>query len=256
MNKLALLLQQDVPLICVPIMGKTEYELYHHVSMLSENRIKPDVVEWRADHLLQLSPVDVNGHIERLRTIIGSETAFLFTYRSSSERGMGTDDESKRIDIIQRAIASDLIDVVDIEGQTDNVARQEVIDAAHQKDVNVIVSAHDFVGMPADIRIAEWFEDLIDSGGDLAKLAVTASNSLDTLRFLQMQSRIAGRSLIPLIGIVMGAVGTITRLAGPFYGSCLSFASIGTESAPGQLPIDFVREYWASVGLRPLNSDL
>jgi 3-dehydroquinate dehydratase-1 len=33
----------------------------------------------------------------------------------------------------------------------------------------------------------------------------------------------------------MGGLGVVSRLAGETYGSCLSFGSVGTASAPGQI---------------------
>jgi 3-dehydroquinate dehydratase len=40
----------------------------------------------------------------------------------------------------------------------------------------------------------------------------------------------------------MGSMGRVTRLLGEFTGSSITFASIGKESAPGQMEINEVRE--------------
>ena len=46
----------------------------------------------------------------------------------------------------------------------------------------------------------------------------------------------------PIISIAMGSMGRVTRLLGEFTGSSITFASIGKESAPGQMEINEVRE--------------
>ena len=44
-----------------------------------------------------------------------------------------------------------------------------------------------------------------------------------------------------LIAISMGNTGSISRISGENFGSCLTFATVGKASAPGQFPVKELR---------------
>ena len=46
----------------------------------------------------------------------------------------------------------------------------------------------------------------------------------------------------PVIAMAMGGVGVISRLAGEFFGSAVTFASEGQISAPGQIPVQEAKQ--------------
>ncbi|MBA3826096.1 MAG: type I 3-dehydroquinate dehydratase, partial [Ktedonobacterales bacterium] len=139
---------------------------------------------------------------------------------------------------------------VDIEWATEAIARIDLLTQAEAASVDVIISAHDFAATPDDAALDRLLADLIAAGGDAAKLAVTAQTPDDALRLLRATARAAAAAPIPLITMAMGAAGSITRLAGPLFGSALTFAMVGPSSAPGQLPLTLVRDYWRASGLR------
>ena len=45
----------------------------------------------------------------------------------------------------------------------------------------------------------------------------------------------------PLIVISMGELGVSTRTTGEMYGNCISFATAGIPSAPGQIDVEALR---------------
>ncbi|KZU91305.1 3-dehydroquinate dehydratase I [Lactiplantibacillus plantarum] len=45
----------------------------------------------------------------------------------------------------------------------------------------------------------------------------------------------------PVITMSMGDLGKVSRLAGEVFGSCLSFATVGAASAPGQIALENLR---------------
>lgn len=45
----------------------------------------------------------------------------------------------------------------------------------------------------------------------------------------------------PVITMSMGDLGKVSRLAGEVFGSCLSFATVGAGSAPGQMALTQLR---------------
>ena len=59
----------------------------------------------------------------------------------------------------------------------------------------------------------------------------------DTLTVLNVLSEVQNT-----IGIAMGDLGKYTRIVAPIFGSPITFASIGKESAPGQLDINTTKD--------------
>jgi 3-dehydroquinate dehydratase-1 len=76
------------------------------------------------------------------------------------------------------------------------------------------------------------------NGADIAKIAVMTKAPGDVLRLLQVTAE-ARRIYpgLPLAVMSMGALGSITRVAGFLYGSDMAFAVGKEASAPGQIPI-------------------
>ena len=59
----------------------------------------------------------------------------------------------------------------------------------------------------------------------------------DVLTLLAATARADEKAHIPLISMSVGPLGSVTRMVGGLFGSCLSYAVGETASAPGQIPI-------------------
>jgi 3-dehydroquinate dehydratase I len=239
-----------MPRVCVPIVAADGAEAQRQAAAIRAHDPQPDLVELRADHLQAILPKQIAPLLNALHALLG-DLPLIFTNRRAAEGGAWVGTEVERLAIISAAIASDQIAWVDIEWATEAIARVDLMAQAQTADVEVIISAHDFTTTPVDAALDRLLADLISAGGDAAKLAVTAQAPDDALRLLRATERVAQTAPIPLITMAMGAAGSITRLAGPFFGSALSFATVGPSSAPGQLPLGLVCDYWRVAGLRP-----
>ena len=237
------------PLVCVPIVAADASEALHQAQQICTHQPAPDVVELRADALPPPSIVGIPQLLQQLHTILG-DIPILFTHRRVEEGGLGRWAEDERIASILSAIHSGHVALADIELATATPLRERIITASKAAEIGIVVSAHDFTATPDDAALAAIFAALIASGGDAAKYAATPTTPADALRLLRVTAQVATVAAIPLISMAMGAAGTITRLAGPFFGSALTFATIGATSAPGQMPIALVRDYWRHAGLR------
>ena len=51
----------------------------------------------------------------------------------------------------------------------------------------------------------------------------------------------------PMITISMGQLGLLSRLTGQIFGSCITFASMGEASAPGQIDAEELKEALAFI---------
>ena len=81
------------------------------------------------------------------------------------------------------------------------------------------------------------------SGADVVKLAVMPQTMQDVLDRLEETSYFhENYPDHPLITMSMGPQGCISRVAGEFFGSCVTFGAGEQASAPGQLPMEQLQE--------------
>lgn len=146
-------------------------------------------------------------------------------------RPNGRMDDGERKKLLLAAIEAGA-GFVDVEVDTDEDVRGEIVAAARKRDCGVIVSFHDFEKTPlrAELeRIVEW---CFDAGADIAKIACKVKNKRDAARLLGLLD-----SERKMVAIGMGEQGKIVRVAAPLLGSSFTFASRekGKETADGQM---------------------
>ena len=81
-----------------------------------------------------------------------------------------------------------------------------------------------------------------DMGADIPKIAVMPQSKADVITLLdatqEMYTKYADR---PIITMSMGPAGVISRLSGEAFGSAMTFGAVGQVSAPGQIPVERLR---------------
>ncbi len=248
------------PLICVPIVAANATDALRQAELVLIHDPRPDLVELRADHLGDLDLEEMVALLADMAAVLGKHLPLLFTNRRAAEGGAGLYPETERIASMHAAITSGHIALIDCEFAIETATRTSITTAAHAHGVGVIISAHDFTATPPDEQLDSWLAELMAAGGDVAKLAVMARTPDDALRLLAATARArdTGKWAVAsgghLITLAMGSAGMMTRLAGPAYGSMLSYATIAASSAPGQLPIELVHAFWRAASLRDLEA--
>ena len=212
---------EGVPKICVPIVGKTKEEILAAAKSFAD--VKMDVVEWRVDWFDGVFDfAQVEDVLKDLRPALGN-TPILFTFRTSKEGG-------------EKAAATGLVDLVDVEAFTGDSYVKEIIEAAHEAGVAVVASNHDFDKTPDKDDIVGRLRKMQELDADIPKIAVMPQNKRDVLTLLaateEMVSEYADR---PIITMSMAGTGLISRLCGEVFGSALTFGAVGKASAPGQM---------------------
>lgn len=181
--------------------------------------------------------------IEKVKEFLTSlNMPVIITNRRREEGGSFTGTEDERIEILRSIIATGLVDAVDIEFLADG--RDEIIEEAKKYDIPVILSFHDFSGMPAPADILELIDAMYNAGGSIAKIAVTPGTPHDTLNLLQLTHQVSsdGHGQL-LITIGMGDWGRHLRVIAPLYGSVLTYGFIEDEAvAPGQFSVHELRD--------------
>ena len=225
---------EGIPKICVPIVGKTKEEIL--AAARSFSNVTLDVVEWRADwfdgvfHFGQLEDV-----LKELRRIL-ADIPILFTFRTLKEGGEKDIDTMDYAELNKKVSASGLVDMVDVEAFMGDKIVRDIIIGAHAYGVKVVASNHDFAKTPEKEELIKRLCKMQDLGADIPKIAVMPQSKKDVLTLLaatqEMTDQYADR---PIITMSMATDGLISRLCGEIFGSALTFGSVGTASAPGQM---------------------
>ncbi len=119
------------------------------------------------------------------------------------------------------------IDAIDTDIDADDAG--DLIRLGRQK--TIIVSWHDFENTPQTEVLQKIVGRSKEMGADITKIATTANTTDDVVRVLEFTRE----SPDSIVSIVMGSLGTISRVAAPLFGSLFTFGFIGEAVAPGQL---------------------
>ncbi|MFC6653282.1 type I 3-dehydroquinate dehydratase [Paenibacillus rhizoplanae] len=233
-------LGEGMPKICVPLVGTTRTELREEAEALIA--LAPDVVEWRSDFFTEVEDINaVTQVLEDIQRLL-PEIPLIFTFRSAREGGEKEISSAYYFRLIQAAVESGLVDMVDVELFQEEAEVRRLIAAAHGQAVFVILSNHDFDGTPSEDEIVSRLRRAQELGGDLPKIAVMPQGPADVLTLLaatnRMQEQYADR---PIITMSMAGEGVISRLAGEIFGSALTFGAAHKPSAPGQVAVADLR---------------
>lgn len=223
-----------IPKICVPDIGKTKDEI---LSQAQEYKNLPmDILEWRADWFEDVSDTEkVLDVLKKLRAIL-PDTPLLFTFRTKKEGGVLEFDVENYIALNIAVANSGLADLIDVEIFTGDDLVRTMIDSIHASGTKVIASNHDFSKTPAASDLIYRMRKMQDFDADILKIAMMPQSMKDVITLLsateEMKSCYADR---PLITMSMAGLGSISRVAGEFFGSAVTFGAGQAASAPGQL---------------------
>lgn len=228
---------EGIPKICVPIVGVTNAELIEEAKSLKG--IKLDLVEWRVDFYENVEDIEkVKEILKELVEVLGS-TPILFTFRSKKEGGEREVSTEYYVRLNCEIAKTKLIDLVDVELFTGDEFVNEVVETAHNNGVKVVMSNHDFFKTPVKEEIVSRLSKMTELNADLPKIAVMPQNEADVLTLLcatnEMKQKYPEKSIITMS---MAGMGVISRLAGEFFGSVLTFGAAKKASAPGQIGVE------------------
>lgn len=226
--------------VIVPITGRTVGELIDQASALANHEL--DIVEWRVDHLDAVDrPDDVVSIGRQLVGLLGGRPV-LFTFRTRAEGGQRPMGPAGYVALNTAVIEAGVVDAVDVEHAYDRAAGDAVIAAAHTHGVAVVGSFHDFGATPPADEIVATLVAMQERGVDIAKVAYMPQDAGDVLSLLQATWTMASEHpRTPVLTMSMAALGVVSRLSAPVFGSCATFAMVGRPSAPGQVPVEQLR---------------
>ena len=225
---------EGLPKIIVPIVGQTKDEII--AAAKSFANVELDIVEWRVDWFEGVFDFDqVKDVAQALRDVL-QDTPILFTFRTAKEGGEKAIEPDVYVALNQKMAQTGLVDLVDIEAFTGDDYVAQIIEVAHQNNVKVVASNHDFDKKPDQADIVSRLRKMQEQGADIPKIAVMPNNKKDVLTLLaateEMATNYADR---PIITMSMAGTGLISRLCGEVFGSAATFGAVGKVSAPGQM---------------------
>ena len=203
--------------------------------------IQADILEIRADGLVECTPESVHNILTQIKKETSAK--LLLTVRWRKESGLFKGSEEERKAIILGNLH--LIDMVDIE--LESQSREEVVKDARANGISVIISHHDFKKTPDSESIKKTVEAEIKAGADYAKIAYQAVNHEDVLKLLRITASLSKD--VNIIAISMGEIGRISRIAAPYFGSKMTYASFGDPTAPGQMTVEQTIESFKMLGI-------
>jgi len=193
-------------MLCETVTGATTADLV----AARDAATTGDMVELRVDGVADLDVAAV---------LAGRRWPVIFTCRARWEGGRFDGSEEERRAILEQALALDA-EFVDIEW------RAQFDDLVRRNPARVIVSSHDFDGVPRDIL--ERARAMRSTGAGMIKVAVAPQRLSETLPLIAIGRE--GNAIV----IGMGDAGVVTRLLPSRFGSLWTYA--GQAAAPGQIP--------------------
>ncbi len=234
------------PLICTPLVGKTPAAVLGELAVVLPK--KPDLIEWRVDFFENIGNTATVIDVARRVKKAAGATPIIFTCRSINEGGERIPlNNAEIVTLYVDVCVSQSVDIVDYELSNLTSNLEQIRRASRDNDVAMIMSYHNFQFTPEAAVLSAKFMDAEQLGADIAKLAVMPKTPEDVLTLLGVTWRASETGGIPLIGLSMGGIGSLSRIVGGFYGSSVTFAVGKASSAPGQIPIEELRAVLATV---------
>jgi 3-dehydroquinate dehydratase-1 len=222
------------PAICIPNTGKTKEEI---LTLTHQFLFLPmDLMEWRADCFEDVDNIDkVIEILSEIRTLLNN-TPLLFTFRTTKEGGTHPVSDHFYSELIKKVAMSKSADLIDVEIFTGDDTVTDLIHVIHQSDCKVIASNHDFEKTPSQEDIVARLCKMQNMNADVLKIAVMPHSKKDVLTLLSAtEEMLSTHAKCPVVSISMSDTGTISRIAGEFFGSCMTFGCVEEASAPGQI---------------------
>lgn len=234
-------LGEGVPKICVPLVGKTNKQIMDEAKYLKT--LKLDLVEWRVDHYEYVEDLNkVKEVLKQLREEI-KDLPILFTFRSKKEGGEKEVSIEYYIELNKEIATTKMVDLIDVELFTGDEAVRDIVTHAHNNNVKVVMSNHDFDKTPDQKEIVNRLCKMQDLGADLPKIAVMPNSAKDVLTLLcATDEMVTEHAKRPIITMSMGGTGLVSRISGETFGSALTFGAAKKASAPGQIAVQDLYE--------------
>jgi 3-dehydroquinate dehydratase I len=199
------------------------------LSVAMRMRMPPDLFEIRLDHLC--------GYVDQLESKISILPApLIITARHPREGGANNLSIKKRRELLSRFLPR--ARYLDVELRAASSFRS-LLDRAHRKNVQRVISFHDFDSAPTARSLRAKARAAKSRGAEIFKVATRTDTPDQLARLLDFVANNDVDLAISAMGI--GKLGAISRFVLARCGSALNYASLGASKIEGQLSIQQLR---------------
>ncbi len=233
------LLGDGTPKVCVPLVDSSPDTLLYHAILAKASGA--DLVEWRLDCLPPMEDIALLRLLKNVRAAV-KDIPLLATFRTVEQGGRREIKQSSYGSMLRLMIASESIDLVDIELTCGEELLSLLVGEAKSKGVSVVISSHDIYSTPSREAMLSRLNRMRQLGADIPKLAVTPRSFTDVLSLLAISEEYFRTADHPFITMSMGSLGQLSRISGHFTGSAVTFGCTEESSAKGQFPVQGLRQ--------------
>lgn len=239
-----LMIGNGIPKICVPIVAASKEELQKELVQY-KNCSNIDLIEWRGDYLPEARNLEFMTALAKEIRHTLPDFPILFTFRTKKEGGEQEITFSDYIKLNFTLAQSKLVDIIDLEffSSSDAEELMDSINKLHHTGVKIILSNHDFSKTLEEQIILSRLSAMEKMGADIAKIALMPQTASDVVTLLSATVKAESSLNIPIVTMSMGKLGMISRISGGTFGSAITFGSLTKSSAPGQIPVDKLKDF-------------
>lgn len=226
----------------VPITAKTKQQALEQAKIIAENP-HADMAEFRIDLLDFASDTKAVIKLGKELNQVLKNKPLIATIRTANEGGQLKISDADYESTYTEYLKQPFMQFLDIEMFRDQARVEKLTQRAHQKNVLVIMSNHDFDKTPTQQDIEQRLLKQDQMGADILKIAVMPKSKQDVLTLMNATLNVSQKSKKPLLTMSMGRLGTISRIATANMGGSMSFGMIGEASAPGQIDVAQLKQF-------------
>jgi 3-dehydroquinate dehydratase-1 len=224
------------PKICVPLVAKDISGIKEQVQDIVNRALPVDLLELRIDYL------EKYDNSEYIREIIDelkqtTDKPVILTFRTGFEGGVRDISREDYVRLILDIIDESIVDLLDVELFTGDDLVEKIVKKAHNCNVKIIMSNHDFNKTPDSKEIVSRLNKMDMLGADIVKIEVMPQSNYDVIQLLSATEEVSRTIDKPIVTMSMSGRGLISRLSGEVFGSAITFGSVKTASAPGQIGV-------------------
>ena len=234
----------------VPITAKTKQQALEQAKIIAENP-HADMAEFRIDLLDFASDTKAVIELGKELNQVLRNKPLIATIRTANEGGQLKISDADYESTYTEYLKQPFMQLLDIEMFRDQARVEKLTQRAHQKNVLVIMSNHDFDKTPTQQDIEQRLLKQDQMGADILKIAVMPKSKQDVLTLMNATLNVSQKSKKPLLTMSMGRLGTISRIATANMGGSMSFGMIGEASAPGQIDVAQLKQFLKTVQPTP-----
>jgi len=202
-----------------------------------------DLIEYRIDHLADRGDADrIAASVDEVAGACDAKP-LLMTFRTKAEGGEAEIAPTAYARLYSAALRRRGPALIDLQyALCSEASVAAVLGQAKAIGCPVMLSYHNFQSTPTVEAMIAKLRAMQTLGADVPKIAVMPHNSGDTIKLLQatweMYRKYADR---PILTMAMAGLGAVSRIAGETFGSALTFGSVDSASAPGQVEVSELR---------------